>query len=80
LQATDLAQKLNPAPLQAQTPSTASTGNYPKKRQKIPDSTRKTNRKTRTNPEISGQIRVNPAKSGQKMKIQKIPGAGDGDR
>ena len=33
-----------------------------------------------TNPEKSGQIRVNPAKSGQKMKIQKIPGFGDGDQ
>ena len=80
LQVTNLTQKLNPGPLHTQTRCTAGTGNDPKERQKMPDSNRKTNRKTRTNPEKSEQIRVNPAKSGQKMKIQKIPGIGDGDR
>jgi hypothetical protein len=32
------------------------------------------------NPDKSGQIRVNPAKSGQKMKFQKIPGSDDTDQ
>jgi len=79
-QVPNLTQKLTPGPLQTQTPCAASTRYYPQKRQKMPDSTRKTNSKTRTNPEKSGQIRVNPAKSGQKMKIHKMPGFGDCDQ
>ncbi|MGA2176370.1 MAG: hypothetical protein ABSH38_15440 [Verrucomicrobiota bacterium] len=67
-------------PVQPQTPCTAGTGNHSEKRQKMPDSTRKTKPKTRTNPEISGQIRLNPGKTGQKMKNQKTPGFGDSDQ
>jgi hypothetical protein len=75
-----LSQKLNPAPFQTLTPCAASTGSGSENLPKKPEPTWTTNRNTRTNPDKSGKIRVNPAKSGQKTKIKKIPGSGDGDR